>query len=198
MRQVLKKISATLLLAVAELALGILLLISPSGFTMAVVIAVNIILIISGLVNVVEYLWLPKEEAMQTWKFSSGAAGITLGVLGILYRDQILQEFGMLFVVYGITILLFAFLKLQIAVDAMRLHIHVWYLMCFSFLATTGIGLLLFFKIIKEEKTAWLVTGIALIGIAIFDAVYFILGHKPKEGSSQTVPAVVQNDENKR
>ncbi|MCR5004994.1 MAG: DUF308 domain-containing protein [Clostridiales bacterium] len=198
MREFLKKISATLLLAVAEIALGILLLISPSGFTMAVVIAVNIILIISGLVNVVEYLRLPKEEAMQTWKFSSGAAGITLGVLGIIYRQQILQEFGMLVVVYGITILLFAFLKLQIAVDAMRAHIHVWYLMCFSFLATTGIGLLLFFKVIKEEKTAWLVTGIALIGIAIFDAVYFILGHKPDGKGSANVPAVVQNDENKR
>ena len=198
MREFVKKISATLLLAVAEIALGILLLISPSGFTMAVVVAVNIILIISGLINIVEYLRLPREEAMQTWKFSSGACGVTLGVLGIIYRAQILQEFGMLVVVYGITILLFAFLKLQIAVDALRAHIHVWYLMCFSFLATTGIGLLLFFQVIKNEKTAWLVTGIALIGIAIFDAVYFILGHRSRTDTPATTTAIVQNDENRR
>ena len=180
MRNALKKISATLLLSVGEVALGILLLVSPEGFTMAVVVAVGILFVVSGLLSIIGYLRLPKEEAMLTWKFSAGAAGITLGILAILYRDRIMQEFGMLTMVYGLVIMMLAFLKLQITVDALRARLHYWYLMLISFVLTTGVSLLLLKNIYAKEETAWLVTGIVLIVLAVFDAVYFIISHKEK------------------
>ncbi len=193
MRNVLKKISATLLLAVAEIALGILLLISPEGFTMAVIVAVGILFVISGLLNIIEYWRLPKEEAMQTWKFSAGAAGITLGVLGVVYRAQLMREFAMLTVIYGLVMIMLAYLKLQISVDGVRARIRHWYLMAFSFLLTTGFSLLLLCGIYRKEKTAWIVTGIALIAIAIFDSVYFLISHKDRSEPEVSVPAVQEN-----
>ena len=189
MRNVLKKISATLLLALAEVALGILLLVSPEGFTMAVIVAVGILFVISGLVSIVEYIRLPKEEAMQTWKFSAGAAGITLGVLAVVYRNQLLKEIAMLTIVYGLVVMMLAFLKMQITVDGIRLRQHYWYLMSISFLATTLFALMLLANMYSNEKAAWTVTGIVLIVIAVFDSVYFILSHKRRPASN--VPAVV-------
>ena len=152
MRNVLKKISATLLLALAEVALGILLLVSPEGFTMAVIVAVGILFVISGLVSIVEYIRLPKEEAMQTWKFSAGAAGITLGVLAVVYRNQLLKEIAMLTIVYGLVVMMLAFLKMQITVDGIRLRQHYWYLMSISFLATTLFALMLLANMYSIRK----------------------------------------------
>ena len=191
MRNFVKKISATLLLAVAQLALGILLLVSPEGFTMAVIVTVGILFVVSGLLSIVGYLRLPKEEAMLTWKFSAGAAGITLGVLAVIYRDTILKEFAMLTVIYGLIIMMLAFLKLQIMVDGMRQKGQYWYLMFFSFLLSAVFAILLFKNVYTKEKTAWIVTGIVLIVLAIFDSVYFILSHKKVKEPEPQVPATI-------
>ena len=192
MRNLMKKISTTLLLAVCELALGILLLVSPEGFTMAVIVAVGILFVISGLLNMISYIRLPKEEAMMTWKFSAGAAGITLGVLAILHRDYLLQEIAKLTLIYGLILMLLAFLKLQITVDAIRARQRYWYLMAISFLMTTLFCRLLVMNTYSKEKTAWIVTGIILIVIAIFDSVYFIASHKKRPEQGPQVPAVAQ------
>ena len=79
-----------------------------------------------------------------------------------------------------IIVLAAAFMKLQIAVDALRGKRPFWYLMAISFVVTAVLVTLLFIGVFAENAV-WIVTGIALIVLAVLDAVYFILGRTKKE-----------------
>ena len=87
---------------------------------------------------------------------------------------------GALTTLYGIILLVAAFMKLQMAVDALRIQRPFWYLMAISFALTVVLATLLFIGFFAENSVS-IVTGIALIVLAVLDAGYFFLGRRKKE-----------------
>ena len=73
MKEWIKKISVSLMLAVCELLLGILLLVNPVGLTSFVIVALGVLLLLLGALHLFQYTRLPREEAAKTWKLASGA-----------------------------------------------------------------------------------------------------------------------------
>ena len=72
-----------------------------------------------------------------------------------------------------------AFMKLQIAVDALRSRRPFWYLMGAGFLLTATVTALLFLRVFAEG-TVWIFSGIFLIVLGVLDCVYFVLGKTKK------------------
>lgn len=174
-----KKTSISLMLAVGEMLLGILLLINPVGLTSFVIIALGVLLLLLSALHLFRYIRLPKEEAAQTWKLATGAGLLAVGIAIVANQPWMVEMLGTLTTLYGIIMLSATFMKLQISVDALRGKHRFWYLMAISFVATAVLSTLLFIGSLAESAV-WVVTGIALIVLAVLDAVYFILGRRKK------------------
>ena len=174
-----KKTSISLMLAVGEMLLGILLLINPVGLTSFVIIALGVLLLLLSALLLFRYIRLPKEEAAQTWKLATGAGLLAVGIAIVANQPWMVEMLGTLTTLYGIIMLSATFMKLQISVDALRGKRRFWYLMAISFVATAVLSTLLFIGSLAESAV-WVVTGIALIVLAVLDAVYFILGRRKK------------------
>ena len=175
-----RKISVSLMLAVCELLLGILLLVNPVGLTSFVITALGVIVLILGALHLYQYIRLPREEAAKTWKLAIGTGLLAIGISVIVNQPWMVEMLGTLTTLYGIITLAAAFMKLQITVDALRGKRPYWYLMAISFLMTAVLATLLFVGTFAESAV-WIMTGIILILLAVLDVVYFILGRRKKE-----------------
>ena len=183
MKQWIRKISISLALAVAEMALGILLLINPMGLASMVMIALGILLVLLGCLHTYEYIRLPREEALKTWKLSSGAGLLVLGIASLVNWQWMVQLIGTLTTLYGAILLVSAFMKLQMAIDALRGRRRWWYLMAISFACSAILATLLFAKVLTGMNV-WTWVGILLIAVAVLDAAYFVLGRKEGRGKN--------------
>lgn len=177
MKEWFRKISVSLGLAVCEMLLGITLLANPAGLASMVIIIAGILLIAAGALNVFRYLRLSREEATQTWHLAHGAGFLAAGLIAVCNQHWLVQIMGTLTTLYAILVLVSAFMKLQIAVDAFRGSRPFWYLMAVSTICAFIIAALLFFHPFPETVT-WIVAGIALIAVAVLDGAYFWLGRK--------------------
>ena len=175
-----RKISVSLMLAVCELLLGILLLVNPVGLTSFVITALGVIVLLLGALHLYQYIRLPREEAAKTWKLAIGTGLLAIGISVIVNQPWMVEMLGTLTTLYGIITLAAAFMKLQITVDALRGKRPYWYLMVLSCLMAAVLGTLLFVGTFAESAV-WIMTGIILILLAVLDAVYFILGRRKKE-----------------
>ena len=181
MKEWVQKISVILVLAACELLLGILLLVNPVGLTGFVIMALGVLLMILGVINLFQYIRLPLAEAAKTWNLATGAGLLAIG-LSVLGNQTWMQEMvGTQTTLYGLVLMIAAFMKLQITVDALRYKYAYWYLMAISFVATGVLAALLFGGVFAEN-VVWIVTGIAMIALALLDAAYFILGRRKEEG----------------
>ncbi len=181
MKALMRKISYSLAIAIAEAALGVLLLVSPAGLTSALLAALAVVLIAAGALSIFNYIRLPKEDSAKTWKLSAGAACICCGVSALLNRGWLVEIFGVLTTVYGATVAAIAFLKLQMAVDALRGGRRFWYLMAVSFALSAVIATLMFLNPFSSERAAWIFMGVSLILVAALDVSYFVLGRQEKK-----------------
>ncbi len=179
MKEWMKKISVSLILAVCELFLGLSLLIDPVSLASVVILVTGVILMLLGAWNLYQYARLSKEEAAQTWKLAVGAGLLAIGISFAANQHWMVQMLGTLTTLYGILILTAAFMKLQMGVDALRGKRPFWYLMAISFVLTAVLATLLFVNPFGEG-VVWIVSGIALLVLAILDTACFILGRKKK------------------
>ena len=177
MKEWIRKISISLLLALAELALGLLLLINPVGLTSVVIIFLGIVLILLGAYHVYRYIRLPRPDAAKTWFLSSGSGLLAVGIAAVANQHWLVTLLGTLTTLYAVLALASAFMKLQIAVDALRGSRPFWYLMAVSCLFSIIMAALLFLQLFTEGSV-WIVTGVVLVLLALLDGAYFILGRK--------------------
>ncbi len=184
MKNYLRKINVSLLLSVLELVLGILLLINPTGLTSVVVIVIGILLILLGLYHLFHYVRLPREEASHTWKLATGTGIMTIGIVTVANQGWLVEIVGAAASLYGIILLTFAFMKLQIMVDAIRGGRKQWYMMAACFLSSAILATLLFTGAFTAPFV-WIFSGILLIMTAILGIVYFLLGRRSKPAESE-------------
>ncbi|MBR0217508.1 MAG: DUF308 domain-containing protein [Clostridia bacterium] len=175
MKDWIRKISVTLALAILELLLGILLLCNPVGFSSLVIVAAGLLLALIGAYHLYGYIRMSREEAAKTWKLASGAGILILGITAIINQHWMVQIMGTLTALYAILVLVSTFMKMQIAVDAVRCRRKCWYLMAVSFLLSAILAVLLLLNPFAEN-VIWVFTGIVLIVIAVLDGVYFAFG----------------------
>lgn len=188
MKDWIRKISVSLMLAIGELLLGLLLLISPVELTSVVIIVLGALLTLLGCWHIFLYIRLQREEAAKTWYLATGAGLVVVGIAAIANQSWMVTLLGTLTTLYGSVALAAGFMKLQIAVDALRSRHPCWYLMAVSFLLTALLATLLFMNAIGENSV-WIFTGVGLVVLAALDAVYFFLGRQSrKETEGATMP----------
>ena len=155
----------------ATLVLGIFLIIFPEKSADIVCICTGAILGIWGLVRLIAYFASGKVESFGSFGLVQGAALLGIGILFVI-NPGILKTF--LTAALGIILIVSGVMKLQYAVDLLRLKAKFWYLSLLGAVISITLGAVVFFNPFSTAKWLMIFIGIALVVNALWDIVSVI------------------------
>lgn len=171
-----QKNGGSILMCVLEILVGVLLLLDPTGFTSAIIIAAGAALILYGVICIVRYFRADAAEGALRQSLFKGLLLLLGGLFCVLRSRWFVDTFPLLTILYGIGLLISGIGKIQWTADMIRFGRKRWYLPAISAALS-----LIFAAIILCSPTAlWSFLGIVLIVEAVFDIVAIALGGKHK------------------
>ena len=172
-----KKVNS-LVLCIAELLIGILLLIKPVGFTSGIVICVGIGMMIKGIIDVIGYFRAPAHEASMQRGLSRGLVCLLIGGFCAFRYQWLLSAVPFLGVVYAVMLLLLGIEKIQTTVDERRRGNEKWFYPAISAAISVVCAIIIFLNPFTTTVYLWMFTGISLIVEAVMDIVSFAMNQK--------------------
>ena len=167
-----------IVLCVFELIVGIVLLVRPVGFTSGIIMIAGIVLLLTGIKEVVGYFKMDVQTAAQSKSLTKGVFAILAGGFCILKKEWFLATFPVLTIIYGIFILVTGLGKVQLAVDMFRRKSQKWFWAAIN----AGVSVICAVIILKSPFTStavlWIFTGISLIVEGVFDVITTAVSEK--------------------
>ena len=167
-----------LLVAICELAVGVLLLIDPVGFTGGIVIGMGILLAIGGLISVVGYFRMSPAEAAKQRSLAKGLCLSAAGLFCMLRPGWFIDTFTVLSMLYGAAILTLGFMRVQWTVDELRCKSGKWRWAAASAVLALAVALIILCDPFASTAVLWIFTGISLITEAALDIAAMLMGRK--------------------
>lgn len=160
--------SDSLILSICELIIGILIFIDFEKFTSSIILVVGIVLCVFGLRSLFYYFRADAEDAVLGNQFLAGMLLLTAGTFCAVNSDWFVNTVSVL-TVYGIGILLTGMIKLQEAVNKIRLKFERWYICGVSALLALVFSGLILWNPFASDSALWIFIGITLVVEAILD-----------------------------
>lgn len=147
-----------ILLCIAEIIVGVLLLVNPDAVTSAFIIGAGAVMILTGIVFCTLYFVGEAEKMVIKQLLFKGLLLIILGVLCVTQYGVLLAALPFVTWVYAIAMLILAAYKVQCTVDILRLSGIRWYFPAIS--AALAVVLALF---ILLNPNVWGFMGVSII-----------------------------------
>lgn len=176
----LSKVSS-IILSLCEVAIGILLLVNPVGFTTGIIVSMGIILLIFGIINVVQYFRENPEAAALKQELTRGCIEILAGLFCIIKSGWFLAAFPVLTALYGIGILIAGISKVQWTVDMIRLKTKKWFWMAISAVLTIVCAVIILCNPFSSAAVMWIFIAVTLIVEAIIDIIATLFAKEESE-----------------
>lgn len=171
----------SIILALIELAVGILLLIDPAKFVYTIIVGTGILLIAIAIFCIVKYFFTPALEAAQGQLFLIGAVALIGGIVCIWKTAVIFSKIRWLVLLCGIAILVLGIGKVQQTIDMIRLKSGRWLFQAISAALSLIFGLIIVFNPFASVTAFWTFAGIAFIVAAAADIVAFVASFMKKK-----------------
>ncbi|MCD8353945.1 MAG: DUF308 domain-containing protein [Clostridiales bacterium] len=168
-----------LIMSLAEIVIGILLLIDPVGYTSGILIAGGIVLTAMGVLGAVAHFRLPPEEAVRNHQLAVGLIEISFGLFCVFCPGWFIETFPVLTLLYGVLLLTLGVVKVQWTIDLIRLRRKQWFLALLSGLISIIVAAVLFHNPLESTNLLWIITAIALIVEAVFDIITIFYRSEP-------------------
>ncbi|MBQ7870562.1 MAG: DUF308 domain-containing protein [Oscillospiraceae bacterium] len=181
----LKEHSHGLILTLAELLVGILLLIDPEGFTAGIIVVAGVGLLVLGLISAIRYFRADPVAAAAGQFLMKGLLFLLLGVVFITKSGWFIRTFPILTILYAVAILIAGLSKVQMMVDMLRLKRGKWFLAAISAVLSLVCAALILVDPFATVEVLWIFTGISLIVEAVLDLVTTFVGGGKKEASDE-------------
>jgi len=167
-----------ILSCLAEIIIGILLLINPVGFTAGIIMTLGVVLAVMGVSSVVGYFRAEPEDAAQSSGLMKGLL-LVGGAFVCLFKTQwLIAAFPLITVFYGVIILITGISKLQWAVDLLRLKQKYWFVALIGALLSIIFAAVILMNPFASTGILWTFIAISLIVEAVMDILTFIFGRK--------------------
>ncbi len=166
------------LMCIAELLIGILLLLNPVGFTSGIIIVLGIGLAILGIVSLINYFRISPEDAAKQSGLAKGLMYCIIGLFCIFKSNWFIVTFPLLTVIYGVMTLLGGIYKIQWAVDLLRMKQKYWFVAIISAVLSIIFAVLIFSNPFATTAVLWTFIAVTLIVESVIDIITFILGRK--------------------
>ncbi len=175
----------TIILCVIEAVVGVLLLIDPVGFTAGIIIVAGIALMVSGLLDGIQYFRSRPEEAASGQLLMRGLVALLAGAFCTFNSQWFILTFPMITILYGVAVLVGGLSKVQIATDMLRARNSKWWWGAISAAVSIICAIVMISNPFTSTVALWWFIGISLIAEAIFDAVTLVMGRKNEGGVEQ-------------
>lgn len=174
----LKKHTNSILLCLFEILVGILLLVNPVRFTSGIITAFGVVLILLALVCVIKYFRMNAVSAATSQLLVKGLIALAAGAFCTFKTHWFIVTFPILTILYGVVVLAAGFVKVQWAVDAMRLRTGKWLLPAISAAVSIICAAVILGSPFESTVILWMFTGASLIVEAVFDIVVMLFLEK--------------------
>jgi len=161
-----------------EIAIGILLLMNPEGFTKGIITAFGIALIIISVVCIIKYFKCDLTQAAEKQYLLKGLLAIAAGGFCVIKSDWFIVTFPALTILYGIAVLVMGLSKLQLTVDLLRRKNQKWYLAVISAVISIICAVIILNNPFSTTKFLWMFTGISLIAESVLDIITLVICNK--------------------
>ena len=177
MEKTLKR-NSNLLMCIAELIVGVLLLINPVGFTRGIIVAFGIPLTLQGIGSIVGYIRKNPQEASESNLLAKGLFMVGCGLFCIFRSGWFIAAFPVLTVLYGVATLVAVFGKLQWTADLLRLKHKYWFIALISAVLSLVLAILIISNPFSSTAVLWVFIGVSMIVEAVVDVVTLIFEKK--------------------
>ncbi|MCM1056948.1 MAG: DUF308 domain-containing protein [Firmicutes bacterium] len=175
-----KRNLGNLLMCLAEIVIGILLLIDPVGFTAGIIITLGSLLAILGIVSIIGYFRAAPEDAAQKSGLAIGLVALSVALVCIFKTEWFIAAFPLITVFYGVLILLSGIGKIQWTVDMLRLKQKYWFVALIGAVLSVIFAVLVLTNPFTSTVLLWNFIAVSLIIEAVMDILTFIFGMKQK------------------
>lgn len=181
----LKRNLSSVAMSLAEIIIGILLLVNPVGFTSGIIVAFGIVLMLMGIGSVIKYFRTEPEEAAVSQALVKGLIELLAGAFCAFNSHWFIVTFPVLTLVYGVGILITGLTKLQWTVDIIRMKRKKWFLAAISAAVSILCGIVIITSPFSTTAILWMFIGISLIVGAVFDLIAAIFGSKETRANTE-------------
>ncbi len=157
---------------VAIIVLGLLMTVFPADSGKIIFRAIGIFLTAWGILKLITYFASSSAAAFSSFALVQGTA---LTGFGIFFIVKPLALVEVLTLALGVVLLISGVLKLQYAVDFLRLKGDLWWVPFAGALVTIGLGALVFFNPFSTMKWLMLFIGISFMINGVWDLVSVLL-----------------------
>ncbi len=167
----LKENGIRIVLLLAELAVGILLLINPLGFTTAILTALGAVVAVLGLILIIAYFKSTPQTGAVQQNLAKGALCLIIGLFCAFNVDWFIATFPLLTILYGIATLISGVVKMQMTFDLVRLRKGNWLWCAIAALLTLICAVIILCNPFAATAALWTFVAISLIAEAAVDLV---------------------------
>ncbi|MCD8325624.1 MAG: DUF308 domain-containing protein [Lachnospiraceae bacterium] len=171
----LKSIGSGVVGALCELAVGILLLINPIGFTTRIIMVVGVVLVVVGVINIVRYFRSTPQAGMIERKLSAGIIEVVCGVFCVVNPQWFIITFPALAVIYGVATLASGIMKVELTVNMIRMKVKHWWISAVGTVITIVCAVFIICNPLSTTEILWTFIAISLIVEAVIDFVAALL-----------------------
>lgn len=168
----------SMILCIAELLIGMLLLIKPVGFTSVIIIGAGLGLMIKGLMDVVRYFRTSAKEASLQEGLSNGLICLLVGAFCAFQSQWLMQAVSFSGIIYAVLIMLLGVEKIQNTVDARRLGRKSWFYPAISAVIAIASVITIFINPFIVERNLLIFAGSVLIAEMVLDVVSMVMSSK--------------------
>lgn len=176
----LKDYLSPIVFAVFELVVGILLMINPVNFTVGIITAAGIVIILYGIINIIRYFRLDANTASNSQALAQGLCMLMLGAFCAIKSEWFIATFPVLTMIYGVITLFAGVSKIQLTVDLIRQKNKKWFWGAVSAAVSIVCAIIILNSPFTTTSVLWMFTGISLVVEAAFDFITVIMRGKGK------------------
>ena len=170
-----------IIFCIAELIIGILLLINPVSFTSGIIVLVGVSMLATGILFGYKYFRMDAEVAKKGNMLTFAILLVMSGVFCILRSDWFIATFPILTVIYGIMMLVAGVSKIQTMVDMLRLHNNKWFWAGINSAVSIVCAVVILWSPFTSTAVLWIFAGVSLIIEAVLDIVTLFLAYIGKK-----------------
>ncbi|MCM1055599.1 MAG: DUF308 domain-containing protein [Bacteroides sp.] len=169
-----QNIIGKLIMSLGEVALGVLLLVNPIGFTTGILIAVGVLLAVAGLGWIIGYFRADPLTAQLGQGLVKGICAMIAGLFCIFRSEWFIATFPLLTIVYGIIVLVTGVVRIQWAADMLRMKFGRWYIAAAGAALSIVLAAVILINPFETTAVIWTFIAVSLIVEAVADFIVLI------------------------
>ena len=151
---------ASILISILMIIVSILLIIRPTTFLTTEILIFGFGIVLEGLMRIIVYIFLPKEEKIYSYDILEGILSILAGILILAWKERVMAVFPLLI---SFWIVIKSMLKIQFSFQLKNLDEKSWIGVLISGILTLIFGLIIFFNPWGTVITLTVLSGIMLL-----------------------------------